>query len=96
MAALRLCRAAEQFPRAGWPVSDEHLVVLYGDEVIGTLRQIDGGPQHGNWFWSITGCYVPPGTMTLYGTAETKEEAKAAFGKTFRKWLAWAGLEASA
>jgi hypothetical protein len=34
--------------------ADGHLVVLHGDRVIGTLREIDGGPQHGDWFWSIT------------------------------------------
>ncbi len=90
---LRLRRAADQFPEARWPVSEGHLVVLYGDRVIGTLRCIDGGPQQGSWFWSITGCYVPPGTMTLSGTAESKEEAKVAFGKTLRKWMAWAGLD---
>jgi hypothetical protein len=41
--------------------------------------------------WSITGCYVPPGVMTLHGVADSKEEAKAAFGRRFRAWLEWAG-----
>jgi hypothetical protein len=62
--------------------------MLYGDDLIGTLRCIDGGPQHGRWFWSITGCYVPPGMTTLDGTADSNEEAKTAFRKTFGKCLA--------
>jgi hypothetical protein len=89
--ALRLRRAAEQFPKAGWPVSDDELVVMHAGEVVGTLRRVDAGPQRGNWFWSITACYVPPGVMTLYGTEDSKEEAKAAFGKKFWAWLEWAG-----
>lgn len=93
--ALRLRRAAEQFPDAGWPVSDDHLVVLHDGQVIGTLRRTTGGPQDGAWRWSTTGCYVPPGTMTLHGMADSKEAAKIAFGKNFRKWLEWAGLEES-
>ncbi len=89
--ALRLRRAAEQFPKAGWPVSDNELVVMHGGKVIGTLRRMDGGPQQGHKLWSITGCYVPPGVMTLHGVEDSKEEAKAAFGTRFRAWLEWAG-----
>jgi hypothetical protein len=91
----RLRRAGEQFPRAGWPVSDGHLVVLHGDRVIGTLREIDGRAAARELVLEHhTGCYVPPGIMTLYGTEGSKEAAKAAFGKAYRKWLEWAGPEA--
>jgi hypothetical protein len=90
---LKLRRANEQFPKAGWPPSDDHLVVMHDEHVIGTLRRIDAGPQRNNWSWSITGCYVPPGVMTLHGTADTKDEAKAAFGKTLRSWLDHIGAD---
>lgn len=73
---LKLRRTAEQFPKAGWPPSDNELVVMHGETVIGSLRRIDGGPQQDNWSWSITTCYVPPGVMTLHGTADSKEAAK--------------------
>jgi hypothetical protein len=64
--SLRQRRAAEQFPKAGWPVSDDHLVVMHAGNVVGTLRRMDGDPQHGHWLWSITGCYVPPGVMVTF------------------------------
>jgi hypothetical protein len=90
---LKLRRAADQFPDAGWPPDNGHLVVMRGDEVIGTLRRMDGGPQAGNWSWSITALYVPPGIMTLHGTADTRDEARAAFGKTLRAWLDHVGAD---
>jgi hypothetical protein len=31
--------------------------------------------------------HVPPSVMILHGAADSKEEAKAAFGKTLRNWL---------
>jgi hypothetical protein len=40
------------------------------------------GPQRDNWSWSITALYIPPGIMTRHGTADSKDDAKAAFGKT--------------
>jgi hypothetical protein len=84
---LKLRRANEHYPDAGWPASDDHLVVLHDEHVIGTLRRMDAGPKSERWSWSITGCYVAPGVMSLYGTSDSKEEAKAAFGKTLRQWL---------
>jgi hypothetical protein len=43
--------------------------------------------------WSITALYVKPGVMTMHGTAESKEDAKAAFAKTLRDWLNHVGAE---
>ena len=56
--SLRQRRAAEQFPKAGWPVSDNELVVMHGGKVIGTLRRMDGGPQQGQWLGQVVGMTV--------------------------------------
>jgi hypothetical protein len=79
------------YPEVGWPPDEDHLVVLSGERMIGSLRRIGGGPQHDSWRWSITAFYVPPGMMTMHGTAESKDEAKAAFAKTLRNWLTYIG-----
>ena len=42
------------------------------------------------WTWSITGVYVPQDLQPSHGTAETPEEAKAAFKAKYDAWLAWA------
>jgi hypothetical protein len=92
--ALYLRRTAEQHPTVGWPVTNDDLVVLHGKDgpVVGRIMRLDGGPQHDRWSWSITKLYVPPGTMTLYGTEETRDAAMAAFGERFRECLARAGI----
>jgi hypothetical protein len=64
---------------------------MHGETVIGSLRRIDGGPQQDNWSWSITACHVPPGVMTLHGTADSKEAAKTACAKTLRNCLDYIG-----
>ena len=64
---------------------------MHDEHVIGSLRRIDGGPSSSRWSWSITACYVPPGVMTLHGTADSKDAAKAAFGKTLGSWLDYIG-----
>ena len=41
--ALYLRRAADQFPRAGWEPSNEHLAIISGETCVGTLvRQVGG------------------------------------------------------
>jgi hypothetical protein len=46
--ALRLKRAAGQFPRAGWKPDNEHLVVMSGAIVVGSLMKNQGGPAGGH------------------------------------------------
>src|SRR5712672_1943873 len=91
--ALKLRRADLQYPTAGWPPDEDHPVVMHGDKVIGNLRRIDGGPGHNEWSWSITALYVPPGVMSMHGREDTKEVAKAVFGKTLRRGLGHIGAE---
>jgi len=55
---LRLRRAADQFPRARWEPSNEHLVIMSGDTVIGSLKKQTGGTLGDRWAWSIT-CVRP-------------------------------------
>src|SRR5258705_4485434 len=40
---LRLRRAAVQYPRAHWEPSNEHLVILSGETVVGSLMRQTGG-----------------------------------------------------
>src|SRR5262245_29386926 len=51
---LRLRRAAEPFPRARWEPSNEHLVIMSGETVVGSLKRQTGGTAGDRWFWSIT------------------------------------------
>jgi hypothetical protein len=37
---LKLRPAHEQFPKAGWRPSDEHLVVMHGEHVVGSLSRV--------------------------------------------------------
>jgi hypothetical protein len=39
------------------------------------------------WSSTITALYTPPGTMTMNGTAHSKDEANAAFAAMLRQWL---------
>jgi hypothetical protein len=83
--ALYLRRAADQFPRAGWEPSNEHLAIISGETCVGTLVRQVGGTL-GNW--SIT-CETTP----MIGYAETREEAQAQFAEAWRAWLKNAGLQ---
>jgi hypothetical protein len=66
---LRLRRAADQFPRARWEPSNEHLVIMSGETVIGSLKKQTGGTLGDRWAWSIT-CVLPdPGESPRNGWA---------------------------
>jgi hypothetical protein len=66
---------------------------MHGDTVIRIVRRIDGGPSADRWLWSITALYVRLGVMTMNGTADSRDEAKAAFGKTLRQCLEHVGAD---
>lgn len=51
---LYLRRAADQFPNVNWPRSDDNLVVMSGEAVIGSLKKMSGDPRDSRWIWSIT------------------------------------------
>jgi hypothetical protein len=57
---LRLRRAADQFPRARWGRSNEHLVIMSGESVVGSLTRQTGGTAGDRWFWSITCVLIDP------------------------------------
>jgi len=61
--ALYLRRAAEQFPRANWEPSNEHLAIMSGKTVVGTLIRQAGATLGDRWFWSIT-CVLTEDTPT--------------------------------
>jgi hypothetical protein len=74
--ALILRRAAEQFPRANWEPNNEHLVVMSGETVVGSLQKITGGTIGERWSWSVT-CVIDD--EPIAGTAARREEAQAQF-----------------
>jgi len=90
---LKLRRADLQYPNVGWPPDEGHLVVMHGENVVGSLSRVNGGPANNQWMWSITGLYVPPGVMNMHGVEDGKEAAKAAFGSTLRTWLVHVGAD---
>lgn len=90
---LRLRRAADQFPRAHWAPSNENLVILSGETVIGSLRKETGGTLGDRWSWSITAVLVDPHESPRIGWAETRDEAQQQFAEAWRTWLARTSLQ---
>jgi hypothetical protein len=88
LAALHLRRTDEQFPRAGWPSSNENLVIMSGETVVGALWKTVSATQRERWQWSIT-CI----TEASIGSADTREEAQAQFAEAWRTWLKRTGLQ---
>jgi hypothetical protein len=91
--ALHLRRSADQFPRAGWKPDNEHLVVMSGEIVVGSLMKNQGGPASGSWTWSITCIIGDPNEALRYGVEETREQAQEALARAWRRWLERAGLK---
>jgi hypothetical protein len=54
--ALYLRRAADQFPRAGWNPSNEHLAIMSGETGVGPLVRRIGGTFGDRWLWSSPAC----------------------------------------
>jgi hypothetical protein len=91
--ALRLKRSADQFPRAGWKPDNEHLVVMSGDVVMGSIKKVVGGPSADHWTWSITCVHIPPEQSLMFGVEATRELAQEALARAWRRWLARARLK---
>lgn len=70
----------------------ENYVVTCGECTVGVISQ-SRQVQPYRWHWSITAFYIEP---LKYGggsgSADTREQAMAAFATRFRAWLGWAGL----
>ena len=93
---LRIRRACDQYPRAGWPPSDEHLVVVSGETVVGsisvqTIKTEAVGLKKG-WRWSITCVLLDPEESPRIGWSETRVEAQHQLADAWRTWLARTGL----
>jgi hypothetical protein len=52
--ALNLRHASDEFPLAHWAPSNEHLVIMSGDNIIGSLQKLNSGTTGDRWQWSIT------------------------------------------
>jgi hypothetical protein len=66
---LRLRRAADQFPHARWEASNEHLVIMSGETVVGSLKKATGGKVGDRWAWSITCVLIDAGESPRIGWA---------------------------
>jgi hypothetical protein len=84
---LRLRRAADQYPRARWEPSNDNLVIVSGETVIGSLKKVTCGTAGERWFWSITAVLVDPHESPRIGWAASREEAQQQFAKAWRAWL---------
>jgi hypothetical protein len=84
---LRLRRAADQYPRARWEPSNENLVIVSGETIVGSLKKVIGGTAGDRWFWSITAVLVDPDESPRIGWAATREEAQEQFAEAWRTWL---------
>ena len=84
---LRLRRAADQYPRAGWKPSSDNLVVLSGDTVIASLKKETGGTAGDRWRWSITCVLIDPDESPRIGWTATREEAQQQLAGAWRAWL---------
>ena len=90
--SLHLCRASDQFPRACWEPSNENLVVVSGDTVVGSLKKTIGGTTGQRWSWSITCVLIDPDESPRIGWAETREDAQRQLADAWRTWLTRTGL----
>ena len=66
--------SAEQFLRANWEPSNEHLALMSGETVVGTMMRQVGGTLGDCWFWPITCVLTDDTPMT---GRPTHEEAQA-------------------
>jgi hypothetical protein len=81
--ALKVVPTQRIYPNVG-DVRD-HYVILYGDQVVGSLYRINGGPQDNLGRWSLFD--VGPQPTWRYGVAYGYEGAKRTIGERFRRWM---------
>jgi hypothetical protein len=61
--------------------------VLSGERRVGRIFRSASAPTDRPWMWTITAVVVAP-RLPSHGFAATQDEAKTAFAKTSRRWLA--------
>ena len=76
----------------GWEPSNDSLVVLSGETVVGSLKRTVGGTTGERWSWSITCVLIDPHESPKIGWAATREEAQQQLAEAWRAWLARTGL----
>jgi hypothetical protein len=74
--------------------SESHYIIKSGRMTIGSLHQVNGGPQNGNWSWSFTclrntdGAFPPQNGMNY-----SRDMAMADIQKAWLGWLDRAGAK---
>jgi hypothetical protein len=79
---LSLKRALASLPFGEW--NGEDYDVLADDVVVGRIFTSLVAPQDAPWFWSLAHAHVSNRRPTS-GTAATRDEAMAAFAKSWRR-----------
>lgn len=77
-----------------FPESHHDFVAEEAGVHVGRIKRIAGGPQHGTWTWSCTGCqrgHEAEGVRPLNGMADTRDEAIEALAAAWARAKAWSG-----
>jgi len=90
---LLLRRASDQYPLVAWEPSNDNLVIVSGNTVIGSLKKQTGGTVGERWSWSITCVLIDPDESPNIGWSVTREEAQHQLAEAWRAWLARTGLK---
>lgn len=61
-----------------------HYVVLWGQHVVGSIYQHEGGPQQRRWHWAIS--WPASGQALERGVVDSLAEAQAAFRVGWDRW----------
>jgi hypothetical protein len=91
--SLHLRRASDQYPSACWAPSNDNLVVVSGQTVVGSLKKQIGGTTGERWSWSITCVLVDPHESPRIGWTGTREEAQQQLAEAWRTWLKRTNLQ---
>jgi hypothetical protein len=81
---LILKRAAANRPSGEW--SDDDYDVTADSEVVGRIMKVQAAPPEAPWFWSLGYGHHRDRSPT-HGHAATREDAMAAFAKSWRREL---------
>jgi hypothetical protein len=78
-----------------WPREDYH--VRHGELRVGRIWNNPSASANTQWVWTLNGVFSEAEAMLCHaGSAPTLPDARAALGKEWHKWLAWACLSEEA
>lgn len=75
--------------RHTWPNTPHDYVAVVDGLRAGRIMQVQRSFQRVVWFWSLSAPYTDDRSIRMNGECDTLTEAKAAFRKSFDRWVAW-------